>query len=60
MISILSDKVILQVMLVDTQAFSTCIVVKGSHFAAVPWVLLLAYETGGFLIQDVTTSDIVT
>ena len=45
-------------MLVDSPASSGCITVKGSHFTAVPWFLLLAYETGGFLNLDVTASDI--
>ena len=50
MISIVSDYAILQVTLVKAQHSSRCIVEKGSHFAGVPWALLLAYETGGFLI----------
>ena len=45
-------------MWVDSPAFRGCIIVKGSHFAAVPWFLLLAYETGGFFIRDATASDI--
>ena len=58
MICTVSNIIVLQVMLVDSRTSSGCIIVKGSRFAAVPFFLLLAYETGGFFIRDATASDI--
>ena len=51
MICTVTNKIVLQVLWVDSPAFSGCSIVKGSHFATVCWVLLLAYETGVFFVS---------
>ena len=58
MICTVFNNIVLQVMWIDSPPFRGCMIVKGSRFAAVPWFLMLAFETGEFLIRDVITPDI--
>ena len=51
MICTVSNNIVLQVMWVDSPAYRGCIIVKASYLVAVPWFLLLAYETGAFLFR---------